>query len=220
MFVINQTKIDNAFRRDRRRKTYEAFCIAKDKISVAADFIHESEDTDAVKSLLENGKYGDIELPTASERQFAYDFANKMQSSLDFLNSNKDAINNYLAVRSFLARENMSPENLEYYIFTNNEAGAYTIPKNIDTDIIASDGCIPAITKIVSNDPVTIVWFADGSESRVTNTSDKPFDAREGVYLAVLKKALGSQHLQHLFKVLDEVSDNVDSKAAAEDAKS
>ena len=99
----------------------------------------------------------------------------------------------------------LTEENIEFmksYLDTEYE---YCKMAEIDIDTIREFGYLPAITKIVSNDPVTIIWFADGSEVRVTNTSGKAFDARQGVYLALLKKALGGKHIQHLFKLLDEV---------------
>lgn len=210
MFVINQKKIYDTFQRDAFTKNYDKFREIKKKLHTAAD---------TVRAMLNEKTFCAVDAPTEQEAKFAIEFAENMQASLDFIDANKDDIESYFRIRNFLSESDMTPETLEYFVFGNADAGAYEFPDDINPENVMSDGYLPEITKIVSNDPVTIVQFADGSEVRVTNTSSDTFDAHEGVYLAILKKAIGSHHLQHLFALLDEALKPDTSKPAASDSK-
>ena len=47
-----------------------------------------------------------------------------------------------------------------------------------------------AVTRVIFNDPATIILWADGTKT-VVKVHDEPFDKEKGFAMAVLKKALG-----------------------------
>lgn len=52
---------------------------------------------------------------------------------------------------------------------------------------------IPKITKVIFNDPATIVFWADGTKTVVKCDDGECFDREKGLAMAVSKKALGNQ---------------------------
>lgn len=192
MFIINKNTIRSEFH----------------KSSWAHDF-------DRYETLCRTGiaidKDGKEHPMTAQDVQFVHEFTEEMDSMLNFILENTDLVNAYLAFKRMFTAHAMSPADFEYGFFGNIVAGClpveYESPTD-DTNMIddiermASTGYIPNIEKIVSNEPFTIVQFADGDTVKVKCDCNDKFNAKTGVYLALLKKAIGSKNLHHLFKLL------------------
>ena len=157
---------------------------------------HDLEHYCAVMSAIEEGY-----TPNKGDMMRASDFAKTMNAGLEAYKSHKHMAN-YLAIRESLAKSQLTPEELDYAIIGNICAGAITDCDDIDFDLIATTGYIPAITKIVSKEPETMIWFSDGDCVVVTCQPDETFDAEKGIYICLLKKALGPKNLQHLFKLM------------------
>lgn len=51
---------------------------------------------------------------------------------------------------------------------------------------------IKTITKVIFNDPATIVFWADGTKT-VVQAYNEPFDKEKGLAMAIAKKALGNK---------------------------
>lgn len=146
-----------------------------------------------------------------NEVAFMRHFASDMDTGLDINKNHPDIFGSYLAMKAFIKHWHMTPEDFEY-IMLGNMAADKIKPKNpdrynldVDLDSICTYGYIPQITKIVSKDPRTIIYFNDGSHVTVKVEKNETFDARQGVYLALLKKAVGSTNLQHILKLLSSV---------------
>lgn len=52
---------------------------------------------------------------------------------------------------------------------------------------------IPKITKVIFNDPATIVFWADGTKTVVKCDDKERYDPEKGLAMAISKKALGNQ---------------------------
>lgn len=50
----------------------------------------------------------------------------------------------------------------------------------------------PNITKVIFNDPATIVLWSDGTKT-VVKATDEPFDPEKGLAMAISKKMLGNK---------------------------
>ncbi len=148
------------------------------------------------------------------DTDIAETFAQTMKSALHYAAKNEASISGYLTVREHMLAAHMSPADFEYGIFGNIAAGA--VDSDVDINKLASIGYIPTIIKIVSNEPDTVVYFNDDTKV-VVHCSDKDtFDAEKGIYLAILKKALGSPNLQHLFTL---IADKCKAKSPAASAE-
>lgn len=159
---------------------------------------------------------------TKQDMQFIHEFAEKMSNAADFIENNIEAANAYIALKRMFTAYAVSPADFEYGLFGNIIADALPSLKKSPTceDIeeierIASVGYIPVIEKIVSKEPYSIVYFADGSKTKVKCDGNDKFDPRTGVYLALLKKAIGSKNLRHLFNLLsDAIPADTDSETS------
>ena len=72
-----------------------------------------------------------------------------------------------------------------------------------DNDVIATEAAFnhliksmpkssPHITKVIFNNPATIVMWSDGSKTVVKAGKDDIFDPEKGLAMAIVKKALGN----------------------------
>lgn len=118
----------------------------------------------------------------------------------------------YMKTREYLANTGLTPEQIDYAAFIASASGNELHPslQDVDVGLIDTFGTLPAVTKIISNDPCTIVFFADGTKTIVRVSDDETFDADKGIYIALLKKAMGSQNLQHLFSLMMDAKDTTD----------
>ena len=179
-----------------------------------------AHDFDRFETLCNSGvgidKDGNERPATKDDLIFAEEFTERMEDALNFAKKHMDCINAYIAVKQMLTSNAVSPSDFEYGIFGNIIAGSicpfedgHPVPltgSHIDNiECMASIGYIPAIRKIVSNEPFTVVYFADDSKVTVRCDGNDKFDAKTGVYLALLKKAIGGKNLRHLFKLLSNV---------------
>lgn len=159
-----------------------------------------------------------------ADANWANDFAYAMQTALDLMRAKPDEINAYMFLKGMFKDIGFSPEDFEYGVFGNLVAGpAYTDDEQQSLEMSIEDfddnrsfGYIPAITKIVSNEPHTIVMFNDNTQVTVTCEKNETFDARTGVLMAVLKKAIGSRNLQHLLTLIHRNVSAVEKKEAEE----
>lgn len=200
MFIINSNAIENEFSKTGWQHDYEKYC----KIMQ------------------------DIDKATKSDINFANGFAKTMNIVWLFCRSNADIVNNYFTMRSILCQANTTPEDFEYGVFGSICSGAMSLDgfskeeteKQMST--LTSFGYMPAVTKIVSNEPYTNITFIDGSKVTVKADENSKFDAKTGVFIALLKKAMGSCNLQHIFKLLSDIdkpetpADNSNSKPVSE----
>lgn len=147
------------------------------------------------------------------DTDIAETFAQTMTSALHYAAKNETVVSGYLTVREHMLAAQMSPADFEYGIFGNIAAGA--VDSDVDINKLASIGYIPTIVKIVSNEPDTVVYFNDDSKVVVHCNENEPFDIKTGIYLAILKKALGSRNLQHLFTL---IADKCEPKSSASSA--
>lgn len=51
---------------------------------------------------------------------------------------------------------------------------------------------IARINRVIFNDPVTVVFWTDGSKT-VVKAANEPFDKEKGLAMAIAKKALGNK---------------------------
>lgn len=159
---------------------------------------------------------------TAAERAFANDFSDKMIAAYELCRDFPEEISGYFSIRDMLVENNLTPEDIEYGVFGNICAGVISFgnrnePPSDETDdaffdkmdTMTSFGYIPAVEKIVSNDPYTIIIFADGTQTTVKVDEKDTFDAKTGILTALLKKAMGSRNLQHIFRLISGAIDSV-----------
>lgn len=52
---------------------------------------------------------------------------------------------------------------------------------------------VPDISKVVFNDPATIVIWADDTKTVVKAAEDEPYDPEKGLAMVIAKKALGNK---------------------------
>ena len=67
---------------------------------------------------------------------------------------------------------------------------------NIDTLIARSKAVfygVPAIKKVIFNDPATIILWEDGTKTVVKAQDKDQFDKEKGLAMAIVKKALGNE---------------------------
>ena len=151
-----------------------------------------------------------IEVPiilSDAECNFLQRFSECATASKNLLNDiGTDNLVGYMRTREYLANNALTPEQIDYATFIASASNDELHPslRGIDPDKINTYGTMPAITKIISNDPCTIVFFADGTKTIVRVSDDETFDADKGIYIALLKKVMGSQNLQHLFSLMIE----------------
>lgn len=179
------------------------YVISNDKISDA--FAHSSIDHQLTTF---RQIYHSENPPSDIETTFVDNFVSCLENGVKMLDDNLSTydIVGYVNVRNFMAGNGLTPEDLEYTL-VGNTGFANTVldtPRNSfddALDVTRSFGYIPSFTKIVSNDPDTVIFFSDGTSVHVTAKGDT-FDDETGIYIALLKKALGSQNLQRLFSLI------------------
>lgn len=159
---------------------------------------------------------------THADIEFIREFEEYMNSTLDLMHSQPDVLSDYYFVRKILTDASYSPETLDCGVFCNAYAKK-DLPEvydEIDADALETCGYIPSITKIVSNKPDTAVYFNDGSHVTVHCEKNEPFDTEKGIYLAILKKAIGAKNLRSLFAVIEaaEAEERLVEQAKAEKA--
>ena len=142
------------------------------------------------------------------ETKFVDNFVSCLENGMRMLDGNVEPrdVLGYVNVHKFMTDNGLTPEDLEYTLVGNTGFAniiADTPRDSFDDALDASRsyGHMPSFTKIVSNDPDTVIFFSDGSSVRVT-AENGSFDDKTGIYIALLKKALGSQNLQRLFSLI------------------
>lgn len=163
-------------------------------------------DVNRIKKII-NAYEKDPESIPKSDVEFAEKHINNMLTVLDIMNAEEISIADYYIIRDIMMHNNISPEAFDNYVY-NHLYDAMTIDispdefKNIDETSINHCGYIPSITKIVSNEPDTVVYFNDDTHTVVHCENDEEFDIEKGIYLAILKKTLGPKNLQNLFRLI------------------
>ena len=160
---------------------------------------------------------------TASEKMFAKEFSDKMMAAYALCRDFPDDISGYFVIRDMLVENNLTPEDIEYGVFGNICAGVVNVGDADETkdifyekmELMTSFGYIPAIDKIISNEPYPVIEFADGTKTTVKVDKKDTFDAKTGIFIALLKKAMGSRNLQRIFRL---ISNTMDSVSAVNDA--
>ena len=139
---------------------------------------------------------------------FVIKFETRMNRAANHMGANGccERVRHYLEIKKMLHDAKLSDADFEYGIFGNIATGY--VPKtypfaNAKLDDYCSCGYIPAITKIVSNNPDSVVYFNDDTKSVVRCENPNDFDPEKGIYLAILKKAIGSKNLRHLFNLIE-----------------
>lgn len=184
MFIITDTDIENAFRKTRWEN---------DKCVV-----------ERIHSKIE--KTGNA---TPDEYDCLDLFTRTFQLGRNLYMANRSAVDGYLLTREFLTDSKgnaLSTEEVDYILKCADKpigTSKSTVFADINFDSIATMGYMPCITKIVSNEPDTVVYFNDGSKIVVTCEKDDTFDAEKGIYIALLKKAMGSRNLRNLFSLME-----------------
>ena len=56
------------------------------------------------------------------------------------------------------------------------------------------------VTKVIYNDPATIVYFSDKSKSVVKRHKDDEFDKQTGLLMCIAKKLLGKEELHRVLR--------------------
>lgn len=179
------------------------YVVSNDKISDA--FAHSSIDHQLTTF---RQIYNSENSPSNIETTFVDNFVSCLENSVKMLDDNLSPydIFGYVNVRNFMADNGLTPEDLEYALVGNTGFANTVLDTPRDSfddalDVTRSFGYIPSFTKIVSNDPDTVIFFSDGTSVHVT-AKDDTFDDETGIYIALLKKALGSQNLQRLFSLI------------------
>lgn len=179
------------------------YVISNDKISDA--FAHSSIDHQLTTF---RQIYNSENPPSDIETTFVDNFVSCLENGVKMLDDNLSSydIIGYVNVRNFMAGNDLTPEDLEYTLVGNTGFANTVLDTPRDSfddalDATRSFGYMPSFTKIVSNDPDTVIFFSDGTSVRVTAKGDT-FDDETGIYIALLKKALGSQNLQRLFSLI------------------
>lgn len=71
-----------------------------------------------------------------------------------------------------------------------------TIARSIDASKILLNNSIkftlPKITRVIFNDPATIIFWDDSTKT-VVKATNEPFDKEKGIAMAIAKKALGNK---------------------------
>ena len=197
-----------------------SFIIKKDAIKQEFYSTSWEKECDRYMRILQKKADGDLESVTDNEISAANTFARSMNTALGMMQCMPAKLGNYFSARRAIAESGMSTDEFERMFLGNIKTDVYhcdIVPK----DIIPSIECygyVPCITKIVSNEPYTIVFFNDGTEVRVKCDPDEPFDEKTGVYMALLKKAYGSANLQHIFKLLANAQSSAVSSTNTETA--
>ena len=77
-----------------------------------------------------------------------------------------------------------------------------TVMPTLDNMIMICDFKVNGayITKIIYNDPVTVVYWSDGQRT-IVKAHNEPFNDEKGLCMAIMKRALGSK-LHRFFKEL------------------
>lgn len=189
------------------------FIIREDEIQ--KEFDKTSWTSDYKKALTVADKVYQDEPCSREELKKLAEFETRMQCSNEFMTEYPDEVKGYIFIKDALFENGFAPDAFEYGIFGNIVTDpSDEFDKDIDYDKLGSIGYLPQIDKIVSNDPDTIVFFADGTQSHVRCEKKEEFNAETGIYLAILKKAIGNQNLQHLFTLI-----NTAKKAALDKTK-
>ena len=158
-----------------------------------------------------------------SDANFFANFSFFIDEVLDCVQANKTAFDGYVRILSSLAANKQSTEDIQRTIIAFDKC---SLPSNTsisnnkeksEIDMPIYLGYVPAFIKIVSNEPNTIIYFDDGSHVKVTCEKDTPFDAKQGILLALLKKAYGSKNLQHLYNILETINIKSESKPVPDD---
>lgn len=150
---------------------------------------------------------------TENDIEFVMNFDVCMNNALMALTENKD-LEGYLNIRQEMARLKASPEDIDYGVFCNiQNRVAPARYNNINCRSIRSMGYIPFITRIEVENPDTVVFFNDGTKSVVHCENKDKFDPERGIYLAILKKAVGVNNFIHLMNLMEKInsSDNTES---------
>lgn len=204
MFIITNTDINNAF----CKKTWE-----NDKRK--AERIY--DDVRKRRSI------------TTDDLAYLELFSEITKYSRKLYAANHDAVDGYLQMRQILAdhrSDTFSTEDFDYVLKSLDKpigVSTSTTFGNIDFDAIATMGYMPRITKIVSNEPNTVIYFNDGSKTVATCEANDVFDAEKGIYIALLKKTLGSHNMRNLLTLINsrtinetKTADSNDDSGAAE----
>lgn len=142
-----------------------------------------------------------------SDADFADNHLKNMLIVLEIMNDDEISLADYYIIREIMMHNNISPETFDNFVYSQLY-DAMTIDvspdefENIDETSINHCGYIPSITKIVNNEPDTVVYFNDDTHTVVHCEDDEEFDIEKGIYLAILKKTLGSKNLQSLFRLI------------------
>ena len=154
----------------------------------------------------------------------------KYDKSMSFIIDNMEAINYYWQIKEFITKNHIPPNIFEgamlasmFDVKTENDEPVYDVGTEM-YDILVDNGCplaithfenmgyLPFIQKITSNDPVTVIKFADNTESKVKCRENANFDVYTGILAAIVKKAVGNKHYKHIIKLIEqelEKSDNI-----------
>ena len=159
-----------------------------------------------------------------TDEKFLNNFITCMHNSHTML-VRRPEIAAYLKVRMLLAEQDMTPEDIDFAAYGNamlsiNGSKLPSEYNGVDYDQIKTFGYVPGFTKIVSNAPYTHIDFADGTSVCVKCEDEDTFDADKGIYIALLKKAIGGKNLRHLFKLIDGITASSASDAAEQESVS
>jgi len=181
-----------------------SFIIQKDTIEKEFYSTSWEKECDHYAAVMQKAASNDPENVTDNDISNANAFAYAMNNALDVMRRIPKRLENYFSTRRAMAESGVSTDEFERMFLGNIKTGAYSFSPTLKENIPSMEcyGYVPRITKIVSDEPYTIIFFNDGTEVRVKCDPDEPFDEKMGVYMALLKKAYGSANLQHIFKLL------------------
>lgn len=203
MFTINEDKISNEF--------YSSSVVRQ--LDNVADIDAKITDAMQKRSSSDNDVIDISKVLSDAECNFLRRFSECAAASNNLLdNIGTNNLIGYMKTREYLANTGLTPEQIDYAAFIASASGNELHPslQDVDVGLIDTFGTLPAVAKIISNDPCTIVFFADGTKTIVRVSDDETFDADKGIYIALLKKAMGSQNLQHLFSLMMDAKDTTD----------
>ena len=151
---------------------------------------------------------------------FIDSFATLMQTADDVIAAKPAFLREFLTNHSFShgidkdTKKNRTFEDIEYPLLPNllfedddsKPGDPLTSEKQKEILRLFSLGFIPRIEKIISNPDKgkTVVLFSDDSKSCVTCCENDTFDPITGVLIAILKRAMGPNHLHELIACLEE----------------
>ena len=121
-----------------------------------------------------------------------------------------DALNDRLVkLATMTFRMNMENEMLKFNIVQAKEFINQILPKDVN------------VVKVIYDDPVTKVYFSDGSKTIVKTMEGETFDKTAGYVLAVLKKVLGNAEYYKVIRFISssKTADKVIDVKAARKAK-